>query len=168
VWVTNGSLKLSRRGRHPPRLAAVTSRVERGYSRFSSSRYRQTRRIQPFSATLPADAGLLFDLRQSLRKWLRTGQLPPTTQDALVLAVHEAVANGIEHANGSSVSVHGGLDDRGLIVDVTTRGPWIANERDDVWLAERGRGLALMKGLTELEIVVSNESVTIRLRPSRS
>jgi hypothetical protein len=85
-----------------------------------------------------------------------------------VLAVHEAVANGIEHASGASVSVQGRLDNRGLIVEITTSGRWIANEQDDMWLAERGRGLALMTGLTELEIVVGNESVTIRLRPSQT
>ena len=87
--------------------------------------------------------------------------------DAVVLAVHEAVANGFEHANGSPVRIEGGVDDRGLVVEITTRGWWVPSE-DPGALAEHGRGLILMRGLTdEAEVLVEDESVMIRLRVSR-
>jgi anti-sigma regulatory factor (Ser/Thr protein kinase) len=89
-------------------------------------------------------------------------------QDALVLAVHEAVANGVEHGSGSPVRVEGGVDNGGLVVEVTTRELWVAKHQGDEAFAERGRGLTLMRGLTdELEVLVDDECVTIRLRPSR-
>ena len=88
-------------------------------------------------------------------------------QDALVLAVHEAVANGLEHGSGSLVRVEGSVDNGGPVVEITTKGLWVAKHGADEVLAERGRGLTLMRGLTDgPEVLVDDECVTIRLRPS--
>lgn len=84
-----------------------------------------------------------------------------------MLAVHEAVANGVEHGSGSPVRIEGSVDNGGLVVEVITKGLWVAKPEGDELLAERGRGLTLMRGLTdELEVLVDGECVTIRLRPS--
>ena len=118
---------------------------------------------------LPANPGVLFDFRRSVREWLLAANLEPSAQDALLLAVHEAVANGVEHANGSPVRVQGSVDNGGLIVEITTKGSWVVNEEADTWLAERGRGLSLMRGLTdELEILTDGGCVTIRLRQTQA
>lgn len=124
--------------------------------------------MEAFSASVPADSALLFEFRQSLRTWLRT-QVGPDTQDALMLAVHEAVANGVEHGNGSRVLVDARVDDRGLVIEISTEGSWEPESRQSDPLDERGRGLALMRGLTdELELLVDEDGVSIRLRPSHT
>ena len=114
-----------------------------------------------FKASLPADAAVLFEFRRSLRDWLQTADLESGAEDALVLAVHEAVANGIEHGGGSSVRVDRRADVDDLVVAVTTEGSWDLGSGEDDALAQRGRGLALMRRLTEARYV------TIRLRPSQ-
>jgi anti-sigma regulatory factor (Ser/Thr protein kinase) len=121
-------------------------------------------------ASLPADPAVLFEFRRSLREWLQTAQLDPGAQDALVLAVHEAVANGIEHGSGLPVRVEGSAEDGYPVVEVTTEGSWQPGRSGlDGALAERGRGLALMRGLTDqLELLVDDRCVTIRLRPSQT
>ena len=125
-------------------------------------------RIERFTANVPANAGVLFDFRQALRGWLLGARIDREVRDALVLAVHEAVANGFDHANGSPIRVEGSMDDGGLQVEITTRGPWVPSDEPAGALAEHGRGLALMRGLTdELDILVEDESVTIRLRARR-
>ena len=55
-----------------------------------------------------------------------------------MLAVHEAVANGVEHGSGSPVRVEGSVDDGGLVVEVTRKGLWVA--KPEV-LAEHGGGV---------------------------
>jgi hypothetical protein len=61
-----------------------------------------------------------------------------------------------------------------VVVEVTTEGSWVTTEGS--WepgsdghgaFAERGRGLALMRGLTgEFQLLVDAGRVTIRLRPA--
>lgn len=120
---------------------------------------------ESFRATLPAARAALFGFRQELRDWLQALPLAPRVRDALVLAAHEAVANGIEHGNGSPVRVEGNSNGRELVIDVTTKGSWAPSEQDDP-LAERGRGMTLIRALTEFELLVGDGHVTIRLRPS--
>lgn len=87
-------------------------------------------------------------------------------QDAVLLAVHEAVVNGIEHGTrGSPVLVAARFEDGDLIAEITTVGAWVAEQEADATVDDWGRGLALMRGLTDgLEIVVDDECVTVRLR----
>jgi anti-sigma regulatory factor (Ser/Thr protein kinase) len=99
-----------------------------------------------------------------------TADLETGARDALVLAIHEAVANGVEHASGSPVRVEGRVENGALLFEIKTKGSWqLSQGAADQVLAERGRGLTLMRGLTEqLEVLVDDESVTIRLRPSQA
>jgi anti-sigma regulatory factor (Ser/Thr protein kinase) len=124
--------------------------------------------VKMFKVTVPASPGVLLNFRHSLRAWLHTAELGSGAVDALVLAVHEAVANGIEHGSGSPVRVEGSVEDGDLVVEITSRGSWNAGSDGDGPLAERGRGLALMRALTEMELLVDDGCVTIRLRPSQT
>ena len=53
-------------------------------------------------------------------------------------------------------------------MEVTTKGSWIATEEPGGALAEPGRGLALMRALTDLELQLDEACVTIRLSPSQT
>lgn len=83
-----------------------------------------------------------------------------------MLAVHEAVANGIDHgASGEPVVVAACLEERDVIVEVTTTGAWEEPPGGSASEDQRGWGLPLMRGLTnDLEILVSGEFVIVRLR----
>ena len=121
-----------------------------------------------FKASLPADATVLFEFRRSLKDWLQTADLESGAQDAFVLAAHEAVANGIEHGDGSPVRVEGSAEDGDLVLEIRSTGSWGSGSPGDGALARRGRGLALMRRLTdELELLVDDGCVTIRLRPTQ-
>ena len=120
--------------------------------------------MEPFEQSLPANPAVLQGFRNSLSNWLGGADIGHVAQDALVLAVHEAVANGIEHGSGSPVRVQGSVENGDLVVEITTNGSWEPSASKDT-LAERGRGLALMRGLTELQLLVDNDCVVIRLRP---
>jgi anti-sigma regulatory factor (Ser/Thr protein kinase) len=122
--------------------------------------------IEPFAASLPPEAGALLGFRQSLRGWLQTAELESRAENALVLAAHEAVANGVEHGSGSPIRVDGRPEDGGLVIEITTEGSWEPESNDDGVLAEGGRGLALMRGLVDLELQIDDGCVRIRLRPS--
>ena len=52
-----------------------------------------------------------------------------------------------------------------LVVEITTNGSWGSTSESEDTLAERGRGVALMRGLTELQLRVDDDCVVIRLRP---
>jgi anti-sigma regulatory factor (Ser/Thr protein kinase) len=122
--------------------------------------------IEPFKVTLPANPAVLFAFRHSLREWLQSVYLDAQPRDQLVLAVHEAVVNGMEHGvDGRPVVVSGCRQGCDVIVEVSTSGSWTQAAGPAELLDERGRGLALMRGLLDaLEILVEGELVTLRLR----
>lgn len=96
---------------------------------------------------------------------MRDARLDTGAGDALVLAVHEAVANGMEHGSASSVVVEGRVEESDLVVEITTEGAWRMGPGSHSLLDERGRGLALMRELTSgLDVLVDGERVTLRLR----
>jgi anti-sigma regulatory factor (Ser/Thr protein kinase) len=122
--------------------------------------------IEPFEATLPANPAVLFAFRHSLREWLESVHLDLRLQDQVVLAVHEAVVNGMDHGvGGRPVVVSGYRQGREVIVEVSTSGSWTQHAGPAQLLDQRGRGLALMRGLLDgLEILDEGELVTLRLR----
>jgi anti-sigma regulatory factor (Ser/Thr protein kinase) len=121
--------------------------------------------MEPFEQSLPANPAVLQGFRQSLSNWLGGAEIGQVAQDALVLAAHGAVANGIEHGSGSPVRVQGTVENGDLVVEITTNGSWGSTSESEDTLAERGRGVALMRGLTELQLRVDDDCVVIRLRP---
>ena len=72
----------------------------------------------------------------------------------------------MEHAtHGSPITVEGILERGGITVEVTTAGRWGARDSGMRIADERGRGLALMRGLTSgLEVEAEGATVTIRVR----
>lgn len=122
--------------------------------------------IEPFAANLAPNPALLFNFRASLREWLCRASLPLDSREGLVLAVHEAVANGIDHGvSGEPVVVGARVENGDVIVEITTAGSWKEPSDGGSSGDSRGRGLRLMKGLTnEREILVSGEFVIVRLR----
>jgi anti-sigma regulatory factor (Ser/Thr protein kinase) len=93
--------------------------------------------------------------------WLDSVGVPPDRRDAVILAVHEAAANAIEHATGR-VSVRGARDGDKLLLVVSNSGRWRGPRSVDI---ARGRGLTIMRGLmTNLEIRTNPEGTTVRMR----
>jgi anti-sigma regulatory factor (Ser/Thr protein kinase) len=101
-----------------------------------------------------------------MREWLCRASLSSEDREALLLAVHEAVANGIDHgSSGEPVVVNARREDGHVIVEITTAGTWQEPVGGGFGSDPRGRGLPLMRGLTNgLEILVDSDFVTVRLR----
>ena len=118
--------------------------------------------VEPFEASFPRDLHRLRGLRRELRTWLERIDVHPAQRDAVVLAVHEAAANAIEHA-GAKVTVRGARDQDRLIVVVSNDGRWSGSSpTDDL---ARGRGLTIMEGLmSNLEISRAAGRTTVRMR----
>jgi anti-sigma regulatory factor (Ser/Thr protein kinase) len=127
-------------------------------------------RLQPpFSAELTADPVALRSVRADVATWLRAGGVPEPVADDVVLAVHEATANAVEHAyaeaepNGVSVSLWRDADGA-VRAEIRDRGRWRTGGSEPA----RGRGLPLMSALMD-DVAVRHEAdgttVTMGLRP---
>ena len=115
---------------------------------------------------LPADPEVLATLRRHLGRWLRENDVDERSTYDLVLASSEAEANATEHAyppthgHFAVEAVHDGDD---VVIRISDDGTWRpAGERG------RGRGLVLMRGLTDEVSVERREPtgtiVTLRRR----
>jgi anti-sigma regulatory factor (Ser/Thr protein kinase) len=119
-----------------------------------------------FTANLPRDPGLLRNFRQRLAAWLEATSVDERTRDGILLAAHEAAANAIEHG-AAPLSVVGRLEPDVILIEVISAGRWAAHPQ--VRSDERGRGLALMRGLvSNVEILLEEERTIVRLRMIRS
>jgi anti-sigma regulatory factor (Ser/Thr protein kinase) len=116
--------------------------------------------MEPFEASIPPDFARLRGLRHDLRSWLERVDVPSDEQDAAILAISEAAANSIEHANGR-VTVRGVRDADKLLLVVSNEGRW----RNASPGSDRGRGLTIIETLmSRMEITARGESTTVRLR----
>ncbi len=117
--------------------------------------------MEPFEASLPPDLARLRGLRHELGAWLEEIGASAEQRDAVVLAIHEAAANAIEHANGK-VTVRGARNSDRLLVVVSNTGRWSGPKPNNI---ARGRGLKLMRALmSNVEIHVEPERTTVRMR----
>ena len=110
---------------------------------------------------LPARADRLAELRRQLRTWLHgVGATPDEVADLLV-ACGEACANAVEHAYADGpgdLTVRLQLEEeRQLTVTVADRGRWRAVPA----AGDRGRGLPLMRALTDDMDVESGDGGTV-------
>lgn len=116
--------------------------------------------MEPFEAILPPDLSRLRGLRHELADWLEAVGVASDDRDSAVLAIHEAAANGIEHATGR-VTVRGARSGDKLLLVVSNDGQWRGRHARD---EERGRGIGLMRALTsQLEIRTGPEGTAIRM-----
>jgi anti-sigma regulatory factor (Ser/Thr protein kinase) len=123
------------------------------------------RAAEVFTATLPADPGLLREFRQQLLAWLEAAAVAERARNAILLAAHEAAANAIEHA-AAPVTVIGRVEADVILIEVTSAGRWRAPAQGIP--DERGRGLALMRGLlSDVEILAEKERTIVRMRMIR-
>lgn len=118
--------------------------------------------MEPFEANLPRDLHRLRALRRDLAAWLDRTGVQRDERDAIVLAVHEAAANAIQHA-GSQVTVRGARDEDKVIVVVSNSGRWSGGKPEAE--IDRGRGLTIMRGLmSHLDVARMPDQTTIRMR----
>ena len=102
--------------------------------------------VDPFRMSVLADVRSLPGLRRSIRSWL--SRVGANDADDIVLAVHEAVANAIEHgglAPGAVVAVAADVVSGELHVSVRDEGTWRERTADDT----RGRGLDIMRAMMD-------------------
>lgn len=96
---------------------------------------------------MPPDAGCLADARRFVERALDRTRLDDRSRYLLLVAVHEAVVNAIQHgsASGEYVRVTSCRDDRGLSFTVSDRGSgFVLRPSTSPDLQGRGRGLTLM------------------------
>ena len=115
--------------------------------------------------SVEADAAVL---RRRFHAWISL-LTDPDTADDLTLAVYEALANVVDHAYGHE-GVPGPMMLRAEVTDaapttvtvtVTDHGAW----RTGTDPGTRGRGLALVRGLTtEASVLSSPAGTTVRMR----
>jgi anti-sigma regulatory factor (Ser/Thr protein kinase) len=118
-----------------------------------------------FTATVPADLGMLRDFRHRLTLWLEAAGVREE-RDAILLAAHEAAANGIQNGAGP-VTVVGHVEQDVILIEVISAGRWAAQRQEHS--DERGRGLPLMRSLlSEVEILPETNRTIVRLRMIRS
>ncbi|MGH8922232.1 MAG: ATP-binding protein, partial [Actinomycetes bacterium] len=120
----------------------------------------------PFCTELSADPRCLKPLRQSLRAWLATADVAACLAERIVLAVHEACTNTIEHAHrfdpDLNATITATATPDAVEVIVSDRGHW---EPPSARPSNRGRGLPLMSLLMDDVTVTAGEAGTIiRLR----
>lgn len=117
--------------------------------------------FEPLHLVLPRDPRQLSGFRATLGDWLRRAGVTGQDRDEVILAANEAVANGIEHSDGDGeVRIRGEIDDHGVIVTVTSPGPW---HEPSVRLG-RGNGLRIIRCLTEVQISATDTRSDVRMR----
>lgn len=108
-------------------------------------------------AVVPAVPDLVRGARERFREWIGGQGWPADAAQDMVLAVHEAVTNVVEHAYPIGrtgmchlhawVSMTPRTGERRLVATVTDRGSWTERVTPDADRRFRGRGLELMRGL---------------------
>jgi anti-sigma regulatory factor (Ser/Thr protein kinase) len=117
--------------------------------------------IEPLDLALPRDARRLRRFRAELGDWLDRAGVNDHDRDEIILAAHEAVANGIEHSDGDGeLRIQAEIDDQAVTVTVTSPGPW----REPDTRLGRGNGLVIIRGLTEVDIDATATSADVRMR----
>ena len=112
-----------------------------------------------FAATLIHDPPELRRLRHSLTSWLKQMNASADMQGAVMLATHEAAANGMRHGKADSpvmVSAHQD-DDGSFSVEVTNHGGWKEPEPGN-----RRGGLVIMNELMFSVGIQTKTSVLMR------
>ena len=108
-----------------------------------------------------ARARSLTMIRRAMSRWLEDLEVPPLVEREIVMAVHEASANVVEHAYGpagGTITITARYVDDQVEVLVRDSGTWRGVSRGD-----RGNGLRLMRGLMKDVIVDTSADGTVVL-----
>ncbi len=125
-------------------------------------------RLAPLSAErldirLPAVPASLAQMRQTLRRWLKSAEVGPEEAYDIMTAINEACANAIEHAYGPTDGVFEcevALVDGVLTAIVRDIGRWRSARGQ-----YRGHGLKLMEALMgEVEVVPAPTGTAVQMR----
>jgi PAS domain S-box-containing protein len=112
---------------------------------------------------LPTEPKALVSLRRTLARWLDEAGASAEESHDLQVACHEACSNAIEHAyrfGDNEFEVDAALSDSEVTITITDRGSWRPPVETD-----RGRGLHLIKALTDsMELIPGENGTTVRLR----
>ncbi|HYN96531.1 MAG TPA: SpoIIE family protein phosphatase, partial [Pilimelia sp.] len=115
-----------------------------------------------FAARLPADPNQLSALRRRLERFLTGHGVSEDDAFDMVVAVSEAVANAIEHPVDpaeAGVEVTAEIADGTLTVTVSDTGRW----RQPAASTQRGRGLALIGALADLDVQQGPDGTTLTI-----
>jgi anti-sigma regulatory factor (Ser/Thr protein kinase) len=116
----------------------------------------------PFEMQFTADAAQLAPSRSALRSWLTKAGVDPDQIVDVLIASGEAVANAIEHGHrdhpDGTVSLYATAHVDGLHLSVVDTGTW--KEPRNVPEDNRGRGIALMRGLMQDLAIHSGDTGT--------
>ena len=115
------------------------------------------------TARLPADVESIPLMRRMLGRWLTEAGATTAEAEDLSLAASEACANAIEHAYGPGpgiLEVNASMSPAGeAVLAIRDFGSWRAPRGRN-----RGRGLMLMRGLTDsVEVIQRDEGTTVQL-----
>jgi serine/threonine-protein kinase RsbW len=129
-------------------------------------------------AVYPAVPTSLPRARAAVRDWLAGHGWPELDAEDVELAVHEAIANVVDHAYvpGTAGTAHlhawvspvAGAASRRVVVVVTDRGRWAAHQPDGQPAHTRGHGLAVIAGCMEqlhIECGAAGTTVILTGRP---
>lgn len=114
----------------------------------------------PLQLTVPAEATGLSVIRRALSTWLTAAAVPSERALDLVAAANEACSNSVEHAYRQcppqQVTVSADCTMDQVTIEIADTGRWrpqpateSANER----LPHRGRGIAMMRALTDTLVI---------------
>lgn len=129
---------------------------------------RVTAGAEQFRLRLPADFASVSAVRHRLRAFLAACGVDDLTTDEVTLACSEAAANAVEHPvapRHDSIEVEASVGEEAIRVLVRDFGQW----RDAPATSDRGRGLALMGMLMEVQVesLPSGTEVVLRRRRHR-
>src|SRR5215210_499072 len=115
------------------------------------------------TAQLPADLESIPLIRRMLARWLSEAGATTAETEDLSLAASEACANAIEHAYGpapGTLEVNASMSAGGdAVVEIRDFGNWREPRGQN-----RGRGLMLMRGLTDsVELIQRDDGTTVQL-----
>jgi anti-sigma regulatory factor (Ser/Thr protein kinase) len=116
---------------------------------------------------IPADAAHLVGVRKALEQWAVAAGLPDATAMDVVLASYEAMANAAEHAyrnRRGTIDLLATCDEDEIMVIVRDRGEWRPPPADP---GHRGRGLIVIRSMSQAEVQPGPNGTTVRMRWSR-
>lgn len=117
--------------------------------------------------TLAREGRYVAVARGVLSTMLDGAAVPPAVADDLQMALSEACANAVRHASGGAYDIDLRVRDEQCCVEVSDTGPGFTARGNILALsapeAENGRGLALIRALTdELEFERDEDGMRVR------